>query len=136
MSVLSVQFFRSGNRAEREANLIFNQAGENQVSAESLDLFQVGNQEIKFGSGALAMRRGAFDKFSEIKNSALLLAFASKEIKQIKEIKHERACRAVARGYSPPSPVGLRRGRLARGVYPRAALCADPGARRLEIKRL
>jgi len=35
-------------RRAREANLIFNQAGTNQVSAELLDFFQVGNQEIKF----------------------------------------------------------------------------------------
>src|SRR5882762_7685707 len=34
--------------AHGRANLILNQDGKNQVSAETLDLFQVGNQEIKF----------------------------------------------------------------------------------------
>jgi len=34
-----------------------------------------------------APRADTFDKFLEIKNSALLLAFCSQEIKEIKEIK-------------------------------------------------
>jgi len=83
-----MMFSRSGNRAAREANLIFNQAGRNQVSAESLDLFQVENQDIKFGSLAHALRdrRCAFDKCRvfEIENSALFLAIGVWDIKDIK----------------------------------------------------
>jgi len=81
-------FLRLGNRAGLEANLILNQDFENQVCAESLDLFQVGNQEIKFGAWVLAVpnRRRAFDKCAvlEIKNSALVLAFLFQDIKDIK----------------------------------------------------
>jgi len=66
-------------------NLIFNQAGRNQDSAEILENNQVGNQ---VGSPA---ENGApsliIDYFREIKNSAALLAFCCQEIKQIKEIK-------------------------------------------------
>jgi len=79
---------RSGHRTALEANLIFNQAGENQVSAESLDLFEVGNQDIKFGSRARAMRsrQCPFDKCRvfEIETPALFLAIGVLDIKDIK----------------------------------------------------
>ena len=92
-------FLRLGNRAGLEANLILNQDFENQVCAESLDLFQVGNQEIKFGAWALAMpnRRRAFDKCAvlEIKDSALFLAFAFQDIKDIK--RRRRVPRSASR---------------------------------------
>jgi len=39
---------QTGNPRRAEANLILNQAGKNQVSAETLGFIQVGNQEIKF----------------------------------------------------------------------------------------
>ena len=48
---------RPGTRAAPEANLIFYQVWKNQVSAETLGAFQVGNQEIKFEhSGGSAIR--------------------------------------------------------------------------------
>src|SRR5882672_6302109 len=65
-----------------------------------------------------------FDKFPEIKNSALLLAFASQEIKQIKEIKRRRRSpRLVGRGSSTElvphfenSPIELKEGQIVRSA--------------------
>ncbi len=105
MSILSMLFLRLGNRAGLEANLILNQDFENQVCAESLDLFQVGNQEIKFGAWVLAVpnRRRAFDKCAvlEIKDSALFLAFAFQDIKDIK--RRRRVPRSASRVGGTPT---------------------------------
>ena len=78
------------------ANLIFNQAGENQVSAASLGLIQVGKsryQVARFATRAaeIAQRRGStFDKDSEIKDFRVSPGFCRKEIKVIKLFKREK----------------------------------------------
>ena len=89
----------SGKRNRAEPNLIFNQDSKNQVSAESLDPIQEANQEIKrgtmrhasggraeFGPSRFGKRSAVFDKCPvlEIKDSALFLAFAFQDIKDIK----------------------------------------------------
>src|SRR5258706_6616405 len=89
----------SGKRNRAEPNLIFNRDSKNQVSAESLEPIQEANQEIKrgtmrhasggraeFGPSRFGKRSAVFDKCSvlEIKDSALFLAFAFQDIKDIK----------------------------------------------------
>jgi len=76
--------------------LIFNQAGENQVSAASLGLIQVGksrHQVAGFATRAAEIGqrlRATFDKNSEIKDCRASLGFCRKEIKEIKLFKREK----------------------------------------------
>jgi hypothetical protein len=73
--------------------LIFNQAGENQVSAASLRFIQVGKSRYQVAGFAtraaqIGQRlRATFDKNSEIKDCRDSLGFCRKEIKEIKQIQ-------------------------------------------------
>src|SRR5882672_670227 len=86
-------------RAAR-ANLIFNQAGENQVSAESLGLIQVGKSRYQVAGFATRVaeivqcRGSTFDKNLGIKDCRVSLGFCRKEIKEIKQFKREKTRRA------------------------------------------